>query len=340
MRKTFWFGLLLLMVCCLQACSDDASDISPKEDDSAQPYEITVIFTPNGLGDMGYNDLILQGLQTFYKNHNDMRMYFNAPRNMADAERIFREWTLRSISGKSLCILATSDFEEMVTGYFQSTPALPEGKEVLLFESDNPHDLPITTFRLSLYGASFLAGISAASISEGRGLAVGGSSTDASIRSAIDGLADGYAHMGRTEPAVTFLSDDFDGYAMPDKAYRNMSEWTCDYDFIYPVAGGSNLGVYKYLRDYSTAVHTAGMDVDQAYLCNSVTGSAVKHLDRLLAFYLNLWLTGRPLPAKACYGLESGFVDFTVSQTYRRTLGPIIDQYRQTAINKENTYEE
>lgn len=340
MRKTFLLGLLLAIACCLQACSDDGSDISPNGGDSTQTNEITVIFTPNGLGDMGYNDLILQGLQSVYKNHTDIQMFFNAPRDMAQAESIFHDWVKRPTAGRSLCILATSDFEDLVTSYFQSFPALPEGKEILLFESDNPHGLPIITFRLSLYGASFLAGICAATLSDGPGLAVGGSSADASIRSALAGLADGYARMGHTEPAVTFLSDGFDGYAMPDKAYRNMSEWTRNYDFIYPVAGGSNLGIYKYLRDFSTAVHTAGMDVDQAYLCNSVAGSTVKHLDRLLAFYLNLWLSGMPMPAKACYGLESGFVDFTVSQAYRRALGPIVEQYRQTAINEENTYEE
>lgn len=340
MRNAILLTLLLLTACCLQACSDDTSAGSPDADDLARPYEITVIFTPNGLGDMGYNDLALQGLQRFYKNHTDMRMYFNAPRDMSQAESIFREWASRPAAGRSLCILATSDFEDLVTAYFQSDTALPDGKEVLLFESDNPHDLPISTFRMSLYGASFLAGVCAASLTDGKGLAVGGSSSDASIRSALDGLADGYAHMGRSTPDVVFLSDGFDGYAMPDKAYRNMAEWSSHYDFVYPVAGGSNLGIYKYLRDYASTVHTAGMDVDQSHLCNKVTGSAVKHLDRLLAFYLNLWLSGTPLPAKAWYGLGSGFVDYLVAPDYGASLGNVAEACRQTAIDKENAYEE
>lgn len=338
MRNFFLLNLILLAVCCLHGCADDGFSDRPDVNGSGRPDEIIVIFTPNGLGDMGYNDLILQGLQGVYKNHTDIQMFFNAPRDMAQAENIFHDWIMRPTAGRSLCVLATSDFEDLVTSYFQSFSTLPEGKEILLFESDNPGNLPINTFRLNFYGVSFLTGICAASVSDGVGLAVGGSSADASIRSAFDGFADGYVQMGGTVPDVTFLSDSFDGYAMPDKAYRGMAEWSCNYDFIYPVAGGSNLGIYKYLRDYPVPVHTAGIDVDQAYLCNKIIGSSVKHLDRLLAFYLNLWLAGTPMPSEACYGLESGFVDFMVAPAFRASLGPDVEDFRQIAIEKENAY--
>lgn len=157
MRNVLLSLLLLLAASFLPSCSGDDAAANP-DDGLTRPYEITVIFTPNGLGDMGYNDLSLQGLQNVYKNHTDIWMYFNAPRDMAQAERIFREWAARPATGRSLCILTTSDFEDMASDYFRNAPPLPEGKEVLLFESDNPGNLPVKTFRISLYGASFLAG--------------------------------------------------------------------------------------------------------------------------------------------------------------------------------------
>lgn len=227
----------------------------------------------------------------------------------------------------------------MVNNYFTQTDTLPKGKDVLLFESNNPHNLPITTFRLSMYGASYLAGVCAATSTKGNALIVGGSSSDSSIQSAFDGFTDGYKSITDDTPDTAFIASSYEGYAQPITAYHMMGRWSRTYSFIYPVAGGSNLGIYKFIRDYNPSVFTTGMDVDQSHLCNKITGSLIKRLDKLVAFYTNLWLSGNSMPRKAVYGLGSQFVDWTLAPSYSEELEVITNTYRDQAIQKENEYE-
>ncbi len=337
MKKVFILPLLYLLTFVCSSCSDKEyiTETPPNE---LRP-EITVIFTPNGLGDLGYNDLVLQGFQTIYQNNLFIKMYLYAPHSIQEAEDIFTDWIQRSTSQRSLCILATSDYEQMVNNYFTQTDTLPKGKDVLLFESNNPHNLPITTFRLSMYGASYLAGVCAATSTKGNALIVGGSSSDTSIQSAFDGFTDGYKSITDDTPDTAFIASSYEGYAQPITAYYMMGRWSRTYSFIYPVAGGSNLGIYKFIRDYNPSVFTTGMDVDQSHLCNKITGSLIKRLDKLVAFYTNLWLSGNSMPRKAVYGLGSQFVDWTLAPSYSEELEVITNTYRDQAIQKENEYE-
>ena len=72
---------------------------------------------------------------------------------------------------------------------------------------------------------------------------------------------------------------------MPDSAYR----WASKMDelFVYPLAGGSNNGIYKSSRDmlFSTML-VAGMDVDCSAFSGRIPFSMVIHIDRIIENYL------------------------------------------------------
>lgn len=328
--------LLLTLTLFLISCND-------KEEQGVETpnAQLVVLFSPNGLGDMGYNDLILQGLQTVRKERGEMGSYFYTPENMEEAERIFSDWLSAETNGQpSLFVLTTHDYEELASKCLQDMHQLPEGKSVLLFESSNPDELPLHHFQISMYGASYLAGVTAAHCTTGKPLVLLGNSQDESIRYAADGFKVGYLSQSDEEMVmVQAFADDWSGYAKASEAYRMMDEWGQNYGFIYSVAGGSNAGIYRYLREYPNGIYTAGMDTDQSSLCSQIVGSVVKHIDLLIEDFIIQWMDTGTMPEQSIYGLESGYIDWVLAPSYKDDYQELVKKERDTAIQKEEDYE-
>ena len=160
--------------------------------------------------------------------------------------------------------------------------------------------------------------------------------TDSPIHIAREGFMTGF--QGTCE--TTYLANDWTGYISANLAYRKMKEWGQQYPFIFPVAGGSNAGIYRYSREYDSCPYLVGMDIDQSHLSNQITGSVIKHIDRLIYHYLSEWATVGKLPASQLYGLESGYVDWVVSPLFQDALQSLVENHRQTAITQEKAYYE
>lgn len=323
---------LLIVLMLLTSCN--------KEDNRALAYQkLFVLFSPGGLGDMGYNDQILRGIQTARKDREDVISYFYTPKSVEEADTIFKEWLFSSEEDMpSLFVLASSDYENMAATYLKGSFPQRANRNILLFESNNLQNLPLCSFQISMYGASFLAGKTAAACSGKSPLVVLGNDTDIPTGYAVDGFLDGYANHDTTR--VIALAHDWSGYASEALAYRRMTEWATQYGFIFPVAGGSNGGIYRYLREFPGEVFTAGMDIDQSALCSKITGSVVKHIDVLIHSYVTQWLDSKTMPRQTLYGLESGYVDWELAPDYKETYQSIVDKNRSTAIQKERQYYE
>lgn len=323
-----WLSVLLFL---LAGCSKEEEHA----DDAAASYgskQIIVLFSPGGVGDMGYNDQILRGIQRV-KEERQFPFLFASPNNLQEAERIFSDWLhMEGVKGNCLFILAGNEYEPMARQYLQDG-SFPD-KQVLLFETTD-QTLPINTFSISMYGACYLAGATAHTLADKAAIIVG-NSNDATILQAAEGFADGFHEYGGEECHTTFLADNWTGYTIPDSAYKVTAALAQDFSYIFPIAGGSNLGVYRYTREYPDNIFTAGMDVDQSGYSTQVTCSVVKHIDRLIEDYLNLWLDNQPLPSHKAYGLESGYIEAVIAPLYQETLQPVVDALQEEAINKEN----
>ena len=65
--------IYILAIVALVSCSSNHDEPDAPADPTPQ---IIVLYAPRGLGDQGYNDCILAGIQTFKKNHHDKVLKF------------------------------------------------------------------------------------------------------------------------------------------------------------------------------------------------------------------------------------------------------------------------
>ena len=333
---TFPVLLILFSFAVFTACSEDDNAIP----EVSVKRTVEVLFSPRGLGDKGYNDLILRGLQRFHRQNPEVDFTFYSPNSLEEGERIFRKWIASETASQdsSLFVLASSDYEEIAANCLKEASTNRISHNVLLFESENPHGLDLRTFQISMYGASFLAGATVAQHIR-QPLLVLANDTDLPARDAINGFEHGY--QAATKQALSlpreYLAADWHGYDMSEEVYLRMFEWEKIYDFVYAVAGGSNRGIYRFLREHNS-LYGAGMDTDQSLLSNRIIGSLLKHIDRLIVDYLTTWKKGKEQEKNLMFGLESGYVDWQVAPDYLEVYSSITDKWRTQAIIKEKEY--
>lgn len=334
-RTHIYTCLLVFAALLCSSCQQDEAETM------ATDKQIVVLYSPTGLGDNGYNDLIVKGVQTVYKTRRDAQIELIAPKSMDDAEAVIDRWLSATDNGaKQLLVLASADYYALAREKFAHGKYCNTQREVLLFESPNEDHLPIITFNAEMYGASYLAGAMVAEAGVERALALLSNPADAVIRRAGDGFMDGYAAVSGKEADIRYMHDDWHGYVMSQEAYEMMPELSASYDFIFPVAGGTSKGIFRYLREHPEGPMTAGMDVDQSIYSSRVVGSVVKHIDRLVEYYLNTWIDGSALPQDSNYGLESGYMDWLLAPSYLTSFGALVEKHRTTAISKEKEYAE
>lgn len=341
--RVSWSAAMLASLSLVSSgCSSEEDE--PTTSPTEPTPQIIVMYGPSGLGDQGYMDCILSGVQNFKRNHySEVDMYQYSPSTMEEAERLLTDWlSLPQSNIPALFVVASSDYESLVTEAL-SAHSLTDNKRMLMFENDIQLDLPITIFRLSMYGASYLAGVTAAEYVKDLGddvaikdaLILLAHPNDLTIAKSGAGFQAGFDSAGLDASAYTeYLADDWTGYISAQAAYQRMSKWSKSYAFVFPVAGGSNQGVYRYTREYPHSPLTAGMDVDQSGLSRNITGSVVKHIDKVVYDYMEKWLTTGELPESAVFGLESGYVDWLLSPNYTH-FQSFVDATRQEAIRKE-----
>ena len=150
---------------------------------------------------------------------------------------------------------------------------------------------------------------------------------------------------------LVYLSDNEDGFAKADSAYRVASE--IRNAFIFPLAGGSNSGIYKYSREtdfYLSLI--VGMDTDCSMYSDRIPFSMIIHINKVVEQYLTDWLNDVLLEKNQVFGLESGMIDIVMSPVFYRNMDVWEDYYdsedywmkayqnhKVEAIGKEEAYE-
>ncbi len=324
--------LLLLSSLLIGSCSKESFEVDVPESQD----HVTIIFSLSGIGDAGYNDLILTGA-LMAERENDINLHLLLPLSEEEAAEFISDWVDSGDSDdkRSLLILASSDYEAFVEEYISDE--VLEQRDVLLFESRN-RELSVSKFLISMYGTSYLAGAIAPLFGDNAAV-ITANDFDSTINDAAQGFSDGFIYGGGGDYIRESLSDSWDGYAMSSEAYVLASELYKQASFIFPLAGGSNLGVFRYTRDYPDGVYTSGMDVSQEGYSTQVAFSVVKHIDVLLQDYIEMWLEGTPLPRDMVYGMESGYIELSLSSSYEELCRARYDTYINQAILKEQEYE-
>lgn len=332
---SLWHSLLplLLSITVSLSCSSDDSDTVP----SVPEGKICVLFSTGGLGDGGYNDMLMRGLQQFREDNPDVWLQHISPDSAAEGVKLLNAWTEYHRGERLLCVLAGSEYEAIATSFYGlrgEDSTLTWRPDYLLFESDNPEDLPLSAFRMSLFGAAYLCGKSVAQMGLRHPLLLLAHPSDKPTQWAAEGFRQGYGE----ETQMQYLSETWEGFSMPEEAYRLMYDLTSMYDFIFGVAGASNQGIYRYLREYPINVWTIGRGWNQYYQSSQIIGNMVKRIDWVIEDYLSAWLKGEPLPDEELLGLESGYVQWQTAPSYAAELGNIVQDFGPEAALKEREY--
>ncbi len=342
--------LYIMMVLAVAACG---SDDDVQEAVTRSRATVTLLCTPNGLGDNGYNDDAAAGLFAFAKE-SGMALRLLQPDNLTEGQTMYRQWLSDNAEADSaVLIVGSSAYEETL----RSTPPSLKGKgsRVLLFESDATLE-GVSTVMLNRYGASWLAGAMSQSFNAFILAAAPGYVT---LEESIAGFQAGHEETGDGSYHVTlrYLADGEDGFAMPDSAFHVLSSrakrlWNFD-EMIFPLLGGSVTGVVSYMNsdEFCTAL-MVGMDVNQGMQNSRTPFSLIVRIGSALKQYLALWRTGQEWPATQRLGLAEGLTDIAITANFLQHLVisderyseenvflGLYNSYRDEAIRKEAVYE-
>ena len=337
----------------LSSCSDRDGDTAETFNES---LSVTLVTSLNGAGDNGYNDLILSGVLRFYQEQENVNLSLVWPHNIEEAESFLASWMEKESDVRELLILGSNDYELMVR---EKDVELDEQKTILLFESEAIPN--VNTIRIQRYGVSYLVGCIVAP--EGCATIIAAMPDEPILMDAISGFSDGFnayynednvedSYYFSTGLDTIYLANDYTGYAMPDSTYRLVNE--INNGFIYPLAGGSNNGIYKSIRDNHFALTMAiGMDADCSAHGKSIPFSVIIRTDKLIEDYLTMWVDGKELPSHSSYGLKDGYTDIVISPYFydmNMQWKPYYEKenywedayykYKEEAIEKESEYEE
>jgi len=320
-------------------CSDDS------QSDDASAYSVTVIFAPEGLGDRGYSDNIYRGVRQFEKENSIHTDFYN-PSNYAELETLIQNWVdegkdtvLSKYISKRLLITTDGAVSEI----FKKHPEWKNSdySSFLMLDSKNTESLDVYSRYVSLYGVSHLAGQLVYELGYHKSAVIAANPSSEAVSEAVDGFAYGYNLAGGTLDSsdIYYLDDGVGGYDMADSAYRltyNLD--SLGYDFIFPVAGGSEEGVLRYSRENDDKpFYVCGMDVDRQAYSKKVVFSIVKRMDLVTKDFLALWMAGSAIKRDVSYGLESKFIEVIEADDYSSQDFDYSEQM-ETAIKAEKEY--
>ena len=359
MSRLFCAILLLVALSSCSGSDDDATgfDVSP-----SRLATVTLMATPNGLGDNGYNDAAAEGVFAF-AGETGTRLRLLLPKDEAEAEQMYRQWlTENAAQDSAVLILGSSVYEDMARRIGQldnlqfDNYSRSGGSRVLLFESDAEID-GISSVIINRYGVSWLAG----AMSQGfDALVLTATPGITLLEESVAGFQEARAVYGGEfeerpcQTTIHYLAEGASGFAMPDSAYRYIAR-RADKAFIYdemifPLLGGSEAGVLRYLNDDEfTMALMVGMDVDQTGQSSRIPFSVVIRIGDMLKQYLNDWLAGRDWPACQRLGMKDGAADIVVTPRFRQNLNiwdnrysdpdtfqRLYEKYKEEAMEKES----
>ena len=303
-------------------------------------YRVEVVLSPGGVGDQGYNDMILRGLQQASAKYG-FTLAIHIPEVKEQGFDIYQDWLNTPVDDackRSLFVFAGSEYQYLLEAI--SRP-IDSRMDVLMFETDREFD-GIYTFNVGCYATSYLAGATSVLENEGheqKALIIAANPHDKQVKRAVDGYRDGYLAAGGDACDVHYLSQDPDGgYRMQDEAYRFCMENDGNYIYYFSAAGASNKGVYRFSRESLNLA--VGMDDDMGFFSSMLSMSVVKHMDKVIVDMLALLLENRNIPYHHKFTYSSGYEELVFSTGITEDWFLDISDIKKRIIEIEQRYEE
>ena len=357
------FSLLLLVgsVSVLTSCTKDDDTIyvpDPTDAPSTSPL-VTVVYSPDALGDQSFNDLIYSSVENV-SSRNGLRSLHLSPatreEGLAYLEDIFRQTETAGDTIRRLLIVASSDYDAWLRQNNKRLEGNPRA-DLLYFETSTPLDGKGSTLFMPYYGAMYEAG-AIAPFFQPKAMLVGANPEDEVVSEAMQGFKDGFATEWVATAKEKHLTTMYigqhagEGYSIADTlALKMMREYGKLSDdelgkssAIIPVCGGAS-AVFMRLSAVLNQFIVMGIDV-----VNTVANcqySAVKRIDMVVGESIRKWFTGEGMDKHLTLGLASGYTDlivnahpywFVPSSTSGEPSAELLRQIHEEAIKKEEEY--
>lgn len=318
---------------------------SSKEEQPAPCVEVNVLFSNEGFCGFGYNDAILKALEKVSGQYGFDYSFF-VPDSLEHGMNHYRQWLEKDIKEgvkKSLYIFASDTYAELLDK--EKHPAADSRKEILIFEVEK--ELPYAyTFAMSYYGASYLTSLHNTQSLINTTLAdnlkyyvIAANPYISGVDYVLDGIQasideTGYGALKRINISIF----PYGGLNMQNIAYMYCiledMEDPDSHKVFYPLAGNSNMGVYRYTQlHYKMSI---GVDSDE-FKSPFILFSMVKRMDLALDDFFRLWMKDKEIPRHVFYTMESGRVDVTFDDTLEYSQEKK-DSLKNIAIKKEKEY--
>ena len=356
-------SLLLLVgsVSVLTSCSkDDETIYTPDPTDAPRTSPlVTVVYSPDALGDKSYNDLIYSGVEGV-STQKELRTLHLSPatkeEGLAYLEDIFRQMETPGDTVRRLLIVASSDYDEWLRQNNKRLEGNPRA-DLLYFETSKPLDGKGSTFYMPYYGAMYEAG-AIAPFYQPKALLIGANPEDEVVSEAMQGFKDGFAtewvatSEGKKTLTMYIGQHAGEGYSITDTlALKMMREYGKLSDdelgkssAIIPICGGAST---VFMRLSAVLGQFIVMGIDVMSRASNSQYSVVKRIDMGISESIRQWLDGEGIPKHQILGLASGCTSlylnthnywFVPSESRGEPSEELLWQIHEEAIKKEEEY--
>lgn len=156
---------------------------------------VTVVYSPDALGDRSYNDLIYAGVESV-STQNDLRTLHLSPATREEGlsylENIFQQMETPGDTVRRLLIVASADYDAWLRQNNKRLEVNPRA-DLLYFETSTPLDGKGSTLFMPYYGAMYEAG-AVAPYFQPKALLIGANPEDEPVSEAMQGFGGRLCH--------------------------------------------------------------------------------------------------------------------------------------------------
>ncbi|MDE6577975.1 MAG: BMP family ABC transporter substrate-binding protein [Muribaculaceae bacterium] len=282
MRTVFKIIFGIVSILFTSGCNRESEETPAKDSFPS----VTYVNTLSGGGDIGYTDQIIDGLMQF-NNLFKISLSIKNPSDMDEVGATILDWYTSSqkSNNKSVLVLGDYMYEECLNNL---NLHLSDSQNIIIVDTplSKNRQKGVYSFFISRYGISYLAGLMAGNSDQANIIAA--CQGIKSIDESVAGFSAGYKQASGKEAGIVYLDSDYKGFSSSQKAYECAKD--LDGSFIYPLAGGSNNGVFRYTRENPfTTMLVAGMDTDCSVLSTRVPFSVIIPIAHALTSVLTDW---------------------------------------------------
>lgn len=215
-----------------------------------------------------------------------------------------------------------------------------DGTRSLFVLGASDYEVTVHTIGIVAMSAAYLAGCVADSLDRTPAV-IAATLSDPQSLAAAEAFCLGADPEHPDSVTVIELSDGYSGFYMADSLYRMCPDLTARYDFFFPYAGGTALGMYRYMRDYSGPWMVVGMDMDQSDLApDNMCCSMIKRIDRAIVLWMDSYIRDEEIPLRTIHGTEIGLISLSPSEGYETLIEDVTARHLNRALEIEQIYTE